>query len=441
MTQETRNQKHPFTREFERLMRNHQASYQKLALDLDVVKSTINKYANGKLEFPEDLLRKTCRVSFGLSDEKTEELVTLYKDFWTQNVQERERRLSVNVAPSRATRLARLLTTRNYLIGAGFIFTILLFSLLFLLTRKTACEEQTQAGMCDIPSGKFVRGSTQEQIQYFAGLCSQANIKCATDNFIDETPQKEVYLSAFRIDQYETTNREFQEFVDATGYKTMAELKGESDVWNDTIRKFVRTAGADWSHPAGPGTSIVNRMNFPVVHVAWTDAKKYCEWVHKRLPTEAEWEKAARGTKGWLFPWGNTWAQSDETLGNYVHVDVAPPLAAVGSFPRGASPYGVQDMLGNVSEWVADLYDEDYYKQEGSLINPQGPAVSANKIHVRRGGDEAREGDFYTVRGVLPNQLSLTLKKSVATFLVFGVLRISKVMTMQDFSSFTNAIW
>lgn len=395
MSQESQKTEPEFKKEFTHYMRAHDFSYLKMSTRLPVDRSTLNRYVNGGLEFPQDLLRQICGPEFfNLSEEETERLVALYRDFWQQKIQERENTASVNLLPEPVVAPPRPVWTRKSLIGAASIAIFLLLGLIFLLLRKSPCRQQTQAGMCDIPEGNFLRGSKPEDIRYFIKLCGQADIKCATDDFEDELPQREVYLSRFRIDQYETTNQEFKRFVDATGYKTTAEEKGDSDIWNDTKRMFVRTAGADWSHPGGPGTSMIDRLNYPVVHVSWKDAKIYCESVHKRLPTEAEWEKAARGSQGWLFPWGNTWKQTDETRSNYVHADVAPPLAPVGSYPSGASPYGVQDMLGNVSEWVADEYDDSYYGRNESLINPQGPTISANKAHVRRGGGRSTRGGF-----------------------------------------------
>lgn len=261
---------------------------------------------------------------------------------------------------------------------------------------------QTVAGMCDIPEGSFLRGSTQEQIVYFGDLCDIAKAPCIVANFEDELPQTEVFLSNYRIDQFEVTNRDFQRFVDAEGYETLAERKGTSEVWNDDIqvRDFVNKEGANWRNPGGVGTSIVDRMEHPVVHTAWEDARAYCEWAGKRLPTEAEWEKAARGTDGLLFPWGKEWHAE---RGNYVQYDpegngVAPALVEVGSFPNGVSPFGVHDMLGNVSEWVADWYDESYYyNKEESLLNPQGPQVPATQIRVRKGGGRStRAGYLHT---------------------------------------------
>jgi formylglycine-generating enzyme len=251
-------------------------------------------------------------------------------------------------------------------------------------------------GMAYIPAGPFVRGSTPDDVAYFERLCTESCTDCHRDYFEDELPQRIITLAAFYIDVYETTNAQFQRFVAATGYVTTAEINGYSFVMGIHERTargqsaFVRVSGADWQHPQGPGTSIEDRMNHPVVHVSWEDATAYATWVSKRLPTEAEWEKACRGPDGRLFPWGDVW---DPYAGNYVRVDpdglgYAEGTQEVGQYPQGISVYGVHDMLGNVSEWVADLYDPDYYAIAPER-NPYNSVVGSSirgVQHVRRGG-------------------------------------------------------
>jgi formylglycine-generating enzyme required for sulfatase activity len=247
--------------------------------------------------------------------------------------------------------------------------------------------------MAYVPSGCFLQGSTADQLAFFETLCLEAKTDCRKDFFEDELPQRKVTLSAFYIDVHEVTNDKFQRFVANTGYKTTAERNGKSRVFSPQLDNFVILAGADWRHPGGAGTGITERMNYPVVQVSWEDAKAYCEWEQKRLPTEAEWEKAARGPDGRLFPWGNDW-QPD--YGNYSKLAVSGTeiergLTAVGKYPQAASPYGVLDMLGNVSEWVADYYDPDYY-QSAPNRNPVNLTVSKNRPdgrHSRRGGSWA----------------------------------------------------
>jgi iron(II)-dependent oxidoreductase len=167
----------------------------------------------------------------------------------------------------------------------------------------------------------------------------------------DEKPRHRVYMDAYYIDKYEVTNALYKRFMDATG-------RSAPLYWNDS--KF-------------------NGARQPVVGVSWDDADAYCKWAGKRLPTEAEWEKAARGTDGRKYPWGAQWdssrANSDESkLGR---------AKEVGSYPTGVSPYGVHDLAGNVWEWVADWYDRNYYERSPER-NPTGPPAGQNK--VLRGG-------------------------------------------------------
>jgi len=181
-----------------------------------------------------------------------------------------------------------------------------------------------------IPSGTFLMGNPEGEGRE------------------DEQPQRSVYLDAFAIDEVEVSNGRYMVFVQATGHRNPP-------------------------HPYKTGllTSAAGIENLPVVQVTWYDAKAYCAWAKKRLPTEAEWEKAARGTDGRRFPWGNE--DPTPTRANFDREwDGDKTLAPVGSLPEGASPYGVKDMAGNAREWVQDWYDQNYYKQ-APLQNPQGP--------------------------------------------------------------------
>lgn len=199
-----------------------------------------------------------------------------------------------------------------------------------------------------IPEGIFTRGSS-------------------TGGF-DEKPEQEIYLDAFYVDKYEVT-------VDA-------------------YNKFRRAA--NYAEPEVPffqgDHKILKVPNHPVVGVSWVDAVNYCKWAGKRLLTEAEWEKAARGTHGLIYPWGN------ELLDKRVNMsgkgDGFEYLAPVGSFPMGRSVYGVHDMAGNVSEWVEDLYDQFYYK-EAQMMNPKGPENKKNRV-FRGGSWDARRVDIRT---------------------------------------------
>lgn len=204
------------------------------------------------------------------------------------------------------------------------------------------------AEMVYVPAGEFLMGSEDDDAEN------------------DESPEHTVYLDAYWIYQTEVTNAQYRQCVD----------EGECDV-----------------------PSVVDQFNnpdfddHPVVYVSWFDADTYCQWVGGRLPTEAEWEKAARGTDGRKFPWGDTGVTGEKA--NYCDVnceyewldtsqdDGYKRTAPVGSYPNGASPYGALDMAGNVMEWVGDWYDGDYYGQSPST-NPQGP--DSGEYRMLRGG-------------------------------------------------------
>jgi formylglycine-generating enzyme required for sulfatase activity len=179
-----------------------------------------------------------------------------------------------------------------------------------------------------VPAGKFIMG--------------------IDEGFENESPEHSVYVDDFWIYKSEVSNKQFRKCIDA-------------DI----------CAGNPEDYP---------RDNFPAVNINWYQAQAYCQWTGGRLPTEAEWEKAARGTDGQTYPWGESSTNCD--LANYsACVGSSMPL---GSYPDGVSPYGALDMVGNVWEWVADWYEADYYNQENNTINPQGPEESGKK--VLRGG-------------------------------------------------------
>ncbi len=238
------------------------------------------------------------------------------------------------------------------------------------------------AEMVLIPAGEFWMGATEDAVQPVREFCKK-NPKSDYCQFgqpdRDELPRHRVMLDAFYIDRFEVSNALFDKFVKATGRQTMAEIEGESAVWRLQDGRWQRPQikGATWRAPNGPGSSA--QPTHPVVQVSWFDAVAYCEWAGKRLPTEAEWEKAARGADGYRFPWGNEW---DPTRLNGFRGGNSAPTP-VGTYPRGASPYGVHDMAGNVWEWVADWYGEGYYKVSPAQ-NPPGPAEG--KARVARGG-------------------------------------------------------
>jgi iron(II)-dependent oxidoreductase len=212
-----------------------------------------------------------------------------------------------------------------------------------------------QDGMALIPAGTFSMGSNDDHVNQATGWC-----RCGRRQFEDELYLHEVFVSAFYIDKYEVTNQQFLAFAEATGYLTDAEKKTEAHTWRTEFT---------------PG-----KENYPVVWMSWYDANVYCQWTGKRLPTEAEWEKAARGDDVRLWPWGNDW---DNTRLNIREGD-RKTTTPVGNFADGASPYGVMDMAGNVWEWVKDWHSPFYY-QSGENRDPQGPDGGEDRV-LRGGG-------------------------------------------------------
>ncbi len=230
--------------------------------------------------------------------------------------------------------------------------------------------------MVFIPAGEFIMGTA-----------------AGADGLPDEQPERRVYLSSFYLDRLEITNQAYVEFVRETGHR---------------IPENKSSAATLWVHDK-PLNEI---LSHPVINVSWEDAAVYCRWAGKRLPTEAEWEKAARGTDGRRYPWGNDWDLARANSASYwagrtiefrsgvdweafwirgagarlskEHGIKGEVLTLpVGSFPEGASPYGALDMAGNAAEWVADWFDPNYYRT-APLTDPPGPDRGA--IKAMRGG-------------------------------------------------------
>jgi formylglycine-generating enzyme required for sulfatase activity len=227
-----------------------------------------------------------------------------------------------------------------------------------------------------IPAGEFTMGTPE-----------------GSDGLPDEHPERRVHLSSFLLDRLEVTNRAYAAFVHGTGHRPPANANPRRTLW-------------EHDHPP------IGIEDHPVVNVDWNDAAAYCRWAGKRLPTEAEWEKGARGTDGRRYPWGNDWDFSRANSASYwakrtVDFQSSADWDAfwiqgegvrlsrehgikgevltlpVGSFPQGASPYGILDMAGNAAEWVADWYDPNYYRN-APLTDPPGPDRGA--IKAMRGG-------------------------------------------------------
>ena len=276
----------------------------------------------------------------------------------------------------------------------------------------------TDASQCCAPQ-RSTSGTTQTVATVMPGKgihhIEQATIKGGTflmgDSHGDsrpgdgETPQHEVTVSAFSIDTTAVTNADFASFVTATGYRTEAEVFGYSAVFfllvdarsPDILGQPPQTpwwlgvAGADWCHPEGRNSGIEERADHPVVHVSWNDAKAYCKWAHRRLPTEAEWEFAARaGREAQRYPWGNELRPDGEWRcniwqGSFPNSNSMDDgwlaTAPVRSFrPNG---FGLWQMIGNVWEWCEDWHDPSYYATS-PWRDPAGP--DAGRLRVLRGG-------------------------------------------------------
>lgn len=262
---------------------------------------------------------------------------------------------------------------------------------------------QTPKSMVWIPGGEFMQGAVSQD-------------KMAMEH---EKPSHKVAVDGFFMDIHEVTNAEFEKFINATGYITVAERaidweemkkqvpegtpkphdsimqpgsltfkKAKSTVPNlyDFSQWWKWTIGANWKHPNGPGSSIKGKEDYPVVHISYEDALAYCNWAGRRLPTEAEWEYAARGkNKNHIHAWGddvsainkkaNTW-EGEFPVSN-TKKDGYERRAPVKSYPP--NDYGLYDMAGNVWEWTSDWYNGDYYKEMSSantiVRNPVGAST------------------------------------------------------------------
>ncbi len=234
---------------------------------------------------------------------------------------------------------------------------------------STRISEKDGMVMVYVPASEFLMGSTDSDSQAAS----------------DEKPQHKVYLDAFWIDQTEVTNAQYKQCVQAQECK--------ASLYADDSR--------------------FNGDNQPVVGVDWNDAKAYCEWAGRQLPAEAQWEKAAQGTDGRIYPWGNQIATCEYAVMNDGGDGCGKGNAAwaVGSKPKGNSPYGAFDMAGNVWEWVSDWYDEKYYGSSPPK-NPTGPTSGQNC--VLRGG--SWDGGAQHVRAALRLEIAPELRDPYVAF-------------------------
>lgn len=282
------------------------------------------------------------------------------------------------------------------------------------IAPKEKPDDPRLANMVWVPGGTFEMGELQGEP--------------------DEFPPHQVRLEGFWMDETEVTNAEFKRFVDATRYMTTAEQppklrsikpgspaadvpilqemnkpgsicslqlksRNEIDPAKGAYSWWQYTVGADWKHPEGPESSIDDRMNHPVVHLSWLDVQEYCKWAGKRLPTEAEWEYAARGgLKQQTYPWGNQRNPDGEFRHNIWQGEFPIDDTGKDGFTRTApvksfSPngFGLYEMSGNVWEWCSDYYQPEYYAVSPK-DNPQGPESSYDPQdpdlvkRVQRGG-------------------------------------------------------
>jgi formylglycine-generating enzyme required for sulfatase activity len=284
------------------------------------------------------------------------------------------------------------------------------------IENKVKPSTPTPAGMVWIPGGTFSMGTTGS-----AGMGVGYS-----KHFPDSLPVHRVYVDGFWMDATDVTNARFKRFVDATGYVTVAERKpSQADFPNlppaalvagslvfipstgpvdtgDPRNWWTFVKGANWKHPLGPGS--VAKPNDPVVQVAYADAAAYAKWAHKRLPTEAQWEFAARGgLAGKLYVWGNDFRVTGRYMANTYEgrfpyknsgADGFVGISPVKSFPKNG--YGLYDMAGNVWQWCSDWYRPDTYAVEARSAaitqNPTGPSDSLDPAepgaqkHVQRGG-------------------------------------------------------
>ncbi len=231
----------------------------------------------------------------------------------------------------------------------------------------------TEPGMVLIPAGEFRMGSDKEEnLAMWRGANDLNPYGFNERLYVDERPMHKVDLPAYQIDKYEVTNAQYREFVMATGHKIPATwAKNGYNISSDYLDflslQDLRQIASD-QFRLDMDVTVMNRDellaelqktqssrdSLPVTWVTWQDASNFCQWSRKRLPSEAEWEKAARGPQGYEYPWGKQW---DPKKINTMSENDEAPYSPIGTYPGDLSAYGVYDMAANVSEWVEDWYD------------------------------------------------------------------------------------
>jgi sulfatase modifying factor 1 len=286
--------------------------------------------------------------------------------------------------------------------------------------NATRISGVARAGMVWIPGGEFSMGAQDPPDMDEVGMKAT----------LDSRPVHRTYVDGFYMDKTDVTNRQFAKFVTATGYVTVAERKpraedfpgappenlvagavvfsppGHAVPLNNHFQWWSYLRGANWRHPLGPNSDIADMENYPVVEVAYEDAVAYAQWASKRLPTEAEWEFAARGgLAGKPFVWGDEFRPGRKWMAN-THQGEFPVrdtgddghtgIAPVAQYPPNG--YGLFDMAGNVWQWTSDWYRPDYYWQlaEAGRVarNPQGPDNSYDPLEPTQQKKVQRGGSF-----------------------------------------------
>lgn len=234
---------------------------------------------------------------------------------------------------------------------------------------------QDSSSWVTIPGGPFTMGDDAFRPERSPGTVSPA-------------PAHTVHVDAFRMGIAPVSVREFARFVEATGYVTTAERVGSSWVWqgDPSVREpgqdhlWFQVPGASWAHPLGPGSDVSSKADHPVTHVSRADCLAYCEWAGCRLPNEAEWEKAARGTDGRTYTWGES--PPRPSICNY-NMNVGD-TTAIGSYPESVGPFGLHDAAGNVWEWAANPWHLYPYGENEARTITTG--LGTFELGVIRGG-------------------------------------------------------
>ena len=295
------------------------------------------------------------------------------------------------------------------------------------VANRTPAPGPAPLGMAWISGGEFSMGANDPPDMNPVGMNATR----------DSRPIHRVYVDGFFLDKNDVTNAQFARFVKATGYVTVAERKPRAEDYpgappenlvagsvvfsppsapvplNNHLQWWSYVRGANWRHPLGPGSNITGKDNYPVVQIAYEDAHAYAKWAGKRLPTEAEWEFAARGgMAGKPFVWGDSFRPHGKWMAN-THQGHFPDhdtgedgfagIAPVAQYPP--NPYGLYDMAGNVWQWTSDWYRPDYYQQlasaGGVARNPQGPDSSFDPAEPAEHKKVHRGGSFLVHRPVL----------------------------------------